>query len=100
MNIHALVKFKMDYGPNDREISQLYEGRVDPTRVRIDPFDVEWLASYSLNELDTQIAAGQVAFSGWFVQLLRWYLGRPSRLFILKEYSKKRLLLPEISAGN
>jgi isopentenyl-diphosphate delta-isomerase type 1 len=92
-NIHVLIKFKMDYGPNDKEICQLYEGRVDPSRVHFDPVEVERIAFYSLNELDELVRIGQVAFSGWFVQLLRWYLGKPSKLHVLKTYSKKRLLL-------
>jgi isopentenyldiphosphate isomerase len=94
VNIHALIKFKMDYGPNDREICQLYEGRVDPVRVRFDPVEVERIATYSMKELDELILNGQVAFSGWFVQLLCWYLGKPSELQVLKNYSKRRLLLP------
>ena len=94
-NIHALVKFKMDYGPNDREICQLYEGRVDPAQVRFDPVEVERIDSRSLDELDELIRNKQVAFSGWFVQLLNWYLERPSKLQVLKNYSKKRLLLQD-----
>ena len=94
-NIQVLIKFKMDYGPNDREICQLYEGRVDPSRVRFDPVEVERIAFYSLNELEQLIQNGQVAFSGWFVQLLRWYQNRPSELQVLETYSKRRLLLPE-----
>lgn len=94
-NIHVLIKFKMDYGPNDREICQLYEGRVDPSRVRFDPVEVERIAFYSLNELEDLIRNGQVAFSGWFVQLLRWYQEKPSELELLKTYSKRRLLLAE-----
>jgi isopentenyl-diphosphate Delta-isomerase len=94
VHIHALIKFKMDYGPNDKEICLLYEGRVNPSRVRFDPVEVERIDFYSLNELDGLIRNGQVAFSGWFVQLLRWYQGRPSRLQVLRNYSKLRLLLP------
>lgn len=102
VKIHALIKFKMGYGPNDRQICQLYEGRVDPAQVRFDPVEVERIAYYSLDELEELIRAGQVAFSGWFIQLLQWYLGRPSILQVLKSYSKKRLLLPEINglSGN
>ncbi len=92
-NIHALLKFKMDYGPNDRQICQLYEGRVDPAWVRFDPIEVERIASYSMDELDKLIRTREVEFSGWFVQLLCWYWGRPSELQVLKDYSKKRLLL-------
>jgi len=90
---HALIKFKMDYGPNDREICQLYEGRADPAVVRFDPGEVEWIACYRLAELEELIRNGQVAFSRWFVQLLRWYLEMPSEVHVLKNYSKKRLLL-------
>jgi len=92
-NIHTLIKFKMDYGPTDREICQLYEGYVDPARLRFDPIEVERIASYGLDELDKLISNKRVAFSGWFVQLLYWYLGRPSELQVLINYSKKRLLL-------
>jgi isopentenyl-diphosphate delta-isomerase type 1 len=94
-NFHVLIKFKMDYGPNDREICQLYEGRVDPSRVRFDPVEVEQVAFFSLGELEELIRNGQVAFSGWFVQLLRWYQERPSDLQVVETFSKRRLLLPE-----
>jgi isopentenyldiphosphate isomerase len=90
---HPLIKFKMDYGPNDREICQLYEGCADPAGVRFDPGEVEWIACYSLDELEELIRNGLVAFSGWFVQLLRWYMEMPSELHLLRNYSKKRLLL-------
>jgi len=92
-NIHALIKFHMDYGPNDREICQLYEWIVDPTLVHFDPFEVEGIACYSLDDLEALIRNGELAFSGWFVQLIHWYLGRPSELQILKIYTLKRLLL-------
>ena len=93
-NFHVLIKFKMEYGPNDREICQLYEGRVDPSRVRFDPVEVEKVDYYRLDELEELIRNGQVAFSNWFVQLIQWYLGKPSKLQVLNNYSKARLLLP------
>ena len=93
-NIHLLIKFKMEYGPNDRQICQLFEGRFDPSRVRFDPVEIERIGCYSLDELEELIRNGQVAFSGWFVQLIQWYLGKSSKLQILKNYNKKRLLLP------
>jgi isopentenyldiphosphate isomerase len=91
-NIHVLIKFKMDYGPNDREISQLYEGRVDPAQVRFDPVEVERIECYSLDELEELIRNDQGAFSGWFEQLIRWYQGKTSKLHVLKNYNKARLL--------
>ena len=86
-------KFKMEYGPNDLQISQLYEGRIDPAQVRFDPDEVEKVECYKLDELDVLIRNGRVAFSGWFVQLLRWYQNRPSELQVVKTYSKRRLLM-------
>jgi isopentenyldiphosphate isomerase len=93
-NIHALIKFKMDYGPNDREICKLYEGIVDPALVQFDPLEVDGIAWYSLDALDPLIRNGKVALCGWFVQLIHWYLGRPSELQVQKIYTRKRLLLP------
>jgi 16S rRNA (adenine1518-N6/adenine1519-N6)-dimethyltransferase len=92
-NIHGLIKFKMNYGPNDNEICQLYEGRVDPSRLRFDPVEVERIDCYSLDELDELIRDGQVAFSGWFVQLINWYLDRPSEVQVLRTFTWKPLLL-------
>lgn len=91
--IHALIKFKMDYGPNDREICQLYEGSFDPALVHFDPLEVEGIACYSLDDLEALFRNGKVAISGWFVQLIHWYLGRPSELQVLKIYTRKRLLM-------
>jgi len=95
--IRALVKFMMSYGPNDNEICQLYEGRVDPALVRFDPREVEGIATYRLDELEALIGNGKEKISGWFVQLISWYLGKPSGMKVLRTYTRDRLLLP---AGN
>ncbi len=95
VNFHSLIKFKMDYGPGDRQICQLYEGRVDPFQVRFDPIEVERVFTFNLIELDKVIRNGQVACSGWFVQLICWYLGKPSEVQVIKNYSQRRLLLQD-----
>jgi isopentenyldiphosphate isomerase len=51
IHIHALVKFKMIYGPNDFEICQLYEGSIEPIQVHYDPLEVEEITYYHLKEL-------------------------------------------------
>ena len=99
VRINPLVKFKMVYGPNDFEICVLYEGRVNPAMVRFDPQEVERVASYRLEELETFIERGEIAFSSWFVQLLFWYLGKPSIMQVLRIYQPKRLLLPAAKPG-
>jgi 16S rRNA (adenine1518-N6/adenine1519-N6)-dimethyltransferase len=99
VRINPLVKFKMVYGPNDFEICLLYEGRGNPALVRFDPQEVERIASYRLEELETFIERGDIEFSSWFVQLLFWYLGRPSIMQVLSIYQPKRLLLPGAKSG-
>jgi isopentenyldiphosphate isomerase len=84
----------MVYGPNDFEICLLYEGCVNPIQVQFDPLEVEKITYYHLEELEALIQSGEVAFSGWFVQLINWYSGKPSELQVLRTYSRYRLLLP------
>ncbi|OGO61831.1 MAG: hypothetical protein A2032_03705 [Chloroflexi bacterium RBG_19FT_COMBO_49_13] len=93
--LHALVKFNMIYGVNDFETSLLYEGMVDPAQVRFDPVEVEEIAYYQLDELEALIRRGELAFSSWFVQLIHWYLGKPSELKVIRTYRHQRLLLSE-----
>jgi isopentenyl-diphosphate delta-isomerase type 1 len=89
-NFHALIKFKMDYGPNDVEICQLYEGSVDPAMVHFDTGEVEGVEYHSLDDLEMLIQRGKVAFSGWFIQLTRWYLGKPSEVQVLRQFHHKQ----------
>lgn len=97
--LQALVKFRMDYAPNDREISVLYEGSADLAQVHFDPVEVERVACYPLLELDRMIETGEQVFSGWFVQLIHWYLGKPSSLQVLETHAARRKLLPTSRMG-
>ena len=92
-NIHLLIKFKMDYGPGDREICQLYEGRVDPSQVRLDQIEVEKIDCFNLDELEELVQSRQVAVTRWFVQLINWYLGRHTAVQVLRTFAWKPLLL-------
>jgi isopentenyldiphosphate isomerase len=84
----------MIYGPNDFETCLLYEGSIDPTLVHFDPLEVEGIVYYRLEELYVLIQKDEVALSSWFVQLVNWYVGKPSELQVLRAYSHNRLLLP------
>jgi isopentenyl-diphosphate delta-isomerase len=86
IRIRPLVKFSMNYGPNDNEICQLYEGRVDPSLVKIDPLEVEAILYSDLDELEANLRRGQGRASRWFIQLLAWYRGKPSDMHILRTY--------------
>jgi isopentenyl-diphosphate delta-isomerase len=86
IELKPLVTFRMNYGPNDNEISTTYEGMVDPRAVRFDPVEIESVGSYSIAELTRMIDENEIRFCGWFVEILNWYLKRPSQLKVLKTY--------------
>ena len=86
IEIKPLVKFKMNYGPNDNEVSELYHGVVDPAVVRFDPVEIERIDYFSVSELQKLIESEGSRFSYWFEQIIQWYLGNPSALQILKKY--------------
>ena len=69
------------------------KGSVNPALVHFDPLEVEGVACYSLDELEMLIQAAKVVFSGWFIQLIRWYAGKPSEVQAIKVYTGKRRLL-------
>ncbi len=87
IDIQPLIKFKMNYGPNDNEISELYQGVVDPTIVNFDPVEIERVDYYSVSELQKLIKSEGHKFSYWFEQIIQWYLGNQSALEVLKEYT-------------
>ena len=80
IKIKPLVKFRMNYGVNDNEISTLYEGVVDPAKVKFDPIEIEEINYYSTHELQDMINEGKVKFCGWFLELLNWYSEKPTRM--------------------
>jgi isopentenyl-diphosphate delta-isomerase len=85
IDISPLVRFRMNYGVNDNEISVLYKGTVDPAKVRFDPIEIEEINYHSLDELQEMINSGSVKFCGWFVELLNWYLEKPAQMNFIFE---------------
>jgi isopentenyldiphosphate isomerase len=81
--IKRLAKFRMNYGVNDNEVSELYEGVVDSAQVTFDPVEVESIHYYSLDELRALLRAGDVKFCGWFVELLELYLNGRGKMQVM-----------------
>ncbi|MFZ5819018.1 MAG: NUDIX hydrolase [Chloroflexota bacterium] len=86
IEVRPLVRFKMEYGPNDNEISVLFEGAVDPGMVRFDPGEIAGVEYHRLAELRAFMENGERPFSYWFAQLFRWALDEPSRLQVLETW--------------
>jgi isopentenyl-diphosphate Delta-isomerase len=78
--IKRLAKFRMNYGVNDNEVSELYEGVVDPTQVTFDPVEIESIHYYHMDELRAMMNDPNVKLCGWFVELLELYLNRRGKM--------------------
>ena len=91
INIQPIVTFKMNYGPNDNEISQLFQGSINPTLVKFDSVEIEKITYISLIELLEQMGKAEEAFCSWFVQIIHWAIGNPSELSILKIHDEVHL---------
>lgn len=72
--LKRLAKFRMNYGVNDNEISELYEGAVDPAVVRFDPVEIESVHYFSMDELRAMMRDERAKFCGWFLEILEMYL--------------------------
>jgi len=80
IEIKPLVKFRMNYGVNDNEISTLYKGVVDPAKVKFDPIEIEEIDYFSVDELQEMIEEDNIKICGWFVELLNWYSKKPTKM--------------------
>lgn len=84
IEIQPLVKFRMNYSPDDNEISVIYKGVADLDQIRFDPEEIERVDAYALEELETLLEQKPDMFSYWFGQILLWFMQRPSALQIIK----------------
>lgn len=84
IEIKLIGKIKMDYGPNDNEISQIYEGRIKPEQVRFDPVEISEIRYMSLDEIRAGIVDEKGLFCRWFVELMKWYFGQPANLIVME----------------
>lgn len=91
IELKPLVTIKMEYGPNDNEISRIFEGRVNPQNVHFDPVEISEIKYMSLEDIKAGILNEKEIFCGWFIQLMNWYFGQPARLTVLEDKSNPLL---------
>jgi len=90
VDLRPLVRFRMNYGPNDNEISTLFRGQVEPARVRFDPVEIERVDYCRLAELRDFMQEESLPLSRWFVEMLRWSFDQPSEMKIIETHSRPR----------
>lgn len=80
IEIRPLGKIQMEYGHNDNEISFVYEGKVKPEAVTFDPVEISEVRFMSLDEIREGITREPALYCSWFIELMNWYFGKPTRL--------------------
>jgi 16S rRNA (adenine1518-N6/adenine1519-N6)-dimethyltransferase len=78
------IRFRLNYGPNDNEISVLFTGTVDSASVRFDPVEIALVDYLSVAELLDWAGQDKTDLCYWFIQLLRWYMDGKSDLIPLQ----------------
>ena len=83
VTIQPHIKFKMNYGTNDNEISMIFKGVSRPDLVRFDSGEIAKVIYYDMQELEYIILETPDVLSRWFLQILLWFFDKPSELIIL-----------------
>ena len=86
VTLQPLVKYKMNYGQNDNEISVVFQGCTDSTKVCPDPVEIDSVHWLSVDELKSMMDRENSEFSGWFLEIMHWYRGKPSALIVLQRW--------------
>ncbi|HCR70982.1 MAG TPA: hypothetical protein DIW23_06030, partial [Anaerolineae bacterium] len=81
IQIKKLAKFRMNYGINDNEISELYEGVVEPSDVKFDSEEIESVSYVSMDELRKMLKEDESKFCYWFVEILKMYWGEEAKMY-------------------
>jgi len=83
IRVTRLLQLMMKYGPNDNMANELFEGVVDECPLTVDPLEIHEVGYHTLAEIEEMMASERVHFTSWFLQLFRWYTGKPTRMKIL-----------------
>lgn len=83
IELKQLGKIQMEYGPNDNEISVIYEGRLGGKQVRFDPVEISEVRFMNMDEILAGITNEKSLYCAWFVEIMNWYFGRATRLKLM-----------------
>lgn len=83
IEIERLTKFRMNYGVNDNEISELYQGVVHPELVQFDPVEIESVMYLSIDELRKVLQEQRPLLCGWFVEMLDLYFNGRGKMQVM-----------------
>lgn len=89
IDLQPVIKFRMNYGPNDNEISESFQGKLTPgDHIRFDPVEVDSVGFSEVDELQRWLDEGLRPFSKWLRQMLLWMARKPNELEILRVFGE------------
>jgi isopentenyldiphosphate isomerase len=83
VELRQVVKFRLTYGPNDEEVSAVFEGRADPLQVQVDASEVSEVRYIREQDVLESMSQRPQDFCGWFIQIMRHRAGQPVEIQIL-----------------
>jgi isopentenyldiphosphate isomerase len=86
LDLRPRVRFRMNYGLGDNEISTLFVARADAPMPLFDPEEVDAILWLAPHELEAAMDESPEKFCGWFIEIFHWYLGKPSAIIVLQEW--------------
>ncbi|MFN3490986.1 MAG: NUDIX domain-containing protein, partial [Anaerolineales bacterium] len=83
VELRQLVKFRMNYGINDNEISVIYEGKIDSQQIDFDKNEIEEIFYMSMDDIKEKTQKEKNLFCDWFVQMMNWYFEKETRMTVM-----------------
>lgn len=83
ISIERIGKIQMEYGLNDHEISEIYEGRLNGKQVRFDPGEISEVKFIGMDAIRTGIVDEKEKYCYWFIELMNWHFGFPGNLKVV-----------------
>lgn len=84
VKLKQLIKFKMNYGINDNEISIIYEGRIESQLINFDKNEIAEFFYMNIDEIKQKTQTEKNLLCDWFVQMMNWYFERETKLEVIK----------------
>ncbi len=81
--LKKLLKFRMNYGPNDNTTATLYECECK-TEIKIERKEVKEAKFLPLNKIKGMLIKNERKFAPWTREILKWYFGLPSKVEEIK----------------
>jgi len=83
IELKQLIKFRMNYGINDNEISVIYKGKIDSQQIDFDKNEIEEVFYMSIDDIKEKTQNEKNLFCDWFVQMMNWYFERETRMVVM-----------------